>query len=784
MGGRQLLGEIHAGRRMGRMTGQTIGRGHLRRMGRMAGHAVFLIAMFDVTKAAIDFQMFARGRLHRLIDLGVTAQAGGPGLPGLTEIEFERGMGVVAGHAPAHLIMAVVGGIVTGGALGHHPFGLRGVRLVAGNTGDFGFMGQSLAFDLGRDLTMTRGAVRWIDLAGKGNIRRFMRRMTAQTIGVGHFLAVALVTNQAIFEFAMFIVAFPAIDRRVGGWVEFHEPPHFRVTGNTNRLDLLAAIQIQLQGLVGVMARGTGFTGVMELFQPGVTGPAAQNGFLAMGFVAGMARGAGGLLFMRRTLRFDLSGFVGMTGSAQLGRHVLGIFQGRRLMGRMTAQTSGIVHARRMGLMTTEAGDILAMGLMALLAVQVGVGAGHRQELLANLGMTGETGRLDRFQRLQIDLQRSVRRMALGAAAQLEVGTVRRHMAGGAGNAGGHSGLGMRGMTVGAADARMSAVTVGATDRGAVLAPLLIEIRNLRLMASRAQGGRRRAAEIGEGRFVRRMAAQTLLVGHGRRMRLMAVEAGKRLAMAGMALVAPHLRMDAGELGGLFARTFMTGDAGRPNVAQPREILCLGRMGIVTASAIFHGEVRLIGGRVTIGASGNRSMLPVAAATANFLVFPTVLGEQRSRTFMAGAAEIGANLRVEFKGRWRMGGMALLAILPGHRCGMGLMALPAVGEQPMLTMAVGACLLRVGIADLVHLGLRLGVAGNAGRADVFHVGHRLGQRRVRRMAGLAILQPEVGIFVRQMAADAGLRRAVRLGRMFGVTAETADLVEMRAPLGL
>ena len=241
--------------------------------------------------------------------------------------------------------------------------------------------------------------------------------------------------------------------------------------------------------------------------------------------------------------------------------------------------------------MTTETGDVLAVDLMALVAVHLGVSAGQGLQFRADSGMAGNTGGLDRFHRLQIHGQRAVRRMALGAATEIEVGISGRSVAGGAGDQGGNPRFRMLGMTVGATDAGMASVTVGTAHRRLVCSPLPIEISHLGGMTGGAESRGGIAGEIGEGRLVRRVAAQAVLVGHFRAMRSMTCEAGLGLAMLGMALVATQFRMVTGEFVGFPSRTFVTGNAGRPHVTQLAEILHHGSVGIVTIAAILHGEM-------------------------------------------------------------------------------------------------------------------------------------------------------------------------------------------------
>lgn len=85
---RQPVGEIHLRRRMGRMTNQTVGVGHFRAVRGVTFDAGLLATMGGMTEGAIDLQVLARPRQHRLIDIAVTADTGGAGLLRLTEIEF------------------------------------------------------------------------------------------------------------------------------------------------------------------------------------------------------------------------------------------------------------------------------------------------------------------------------------------------------------------------------------------------------------------------------------------------------------------------------------------------------------------------------------------------------------------------------------------------------------------------------------------------------------------------------------------------------------------------
>jgi len=311
--------------------------------------------------------------------------------------------------------------------------------------------------------------------------------------------------------------------------------------------------------------------------------------------------------------------------------------------------------------------------------------------------------------------------MTLGAAAEIEVGISRRIMTGGAGDERGDARLGVAGMAIGATDAGMAAVTVGAAHRRLVRSSLPIEIGHLGGMTGGAQSRGGIAGEIGEGRLVRRMAAQAILIGHFRAMGSMTLETGLGLGMLGMAFVAAHFRMDAGEIAGLLAGAFMAGDASRAHVADAAQILDFRCMGMMALGAVFDGKVRRFGRGMTIGAGRNRTVLLMAAAAADGLVLAAGLAEQRRRSLVTGAAETGADLGIENQGRRGMSGMAFLTILPGHRFGMGLMTLAAVGEEAVLGMTVDAGLLAVGIPHLVHIGLRLGMAGNAGGADVGHL---------------------------------------------------------------
>jgi hypothetical protein len=192
-----------------------------------------------------------------------------------------------------------------------------------------------------------------------------------------------------------------------------------------------------------------------------------------------VAGGAVGLGFMRRPLFFDLRGLFAVTGGAEGTGHVGRVFESRRLVRRVTTQAVGVAHALGVRLVAVEAGEMFAVSLVAFLAVHGGMLAGHRLQGGTNRGMAGETGRLDRIEGIQIDGQRAVRRVALGAAANGEMRIIRRRMAGTAGDSGRDTGFGMTGVAVGATDPRMPPMTVGAADRGTVGAAPFVDIGHL-----------------------------------------------------------------------------------------------------------------------------------------------------------------------------------------------------------------------------------------------------------------------------------------------------------------
>lgn len=675
---RQPLGKVHRRRRVSWVTNQTVGIGHLRTVRRMAFGAVLFAAMGRMAEGAIDLKMLARLGLHRLINLTVTTQAGSPGFLGLAEIELQRRMRSVAVETVADQVMAVRLGIVTGHACGHHPFGLGRMGLVAVDTGHLRLVRHPLLIDGLGHLTVARGTMGRIDFPGKGDVRRFVWRMATQAVGIGHLRCMTGMTTQALLEIAVLFMTLPAIHRRMGRGIEFHKAPDLGVTGNTDRLDLFAAVEIELQGRMGIMTGCAGLAGVMKLLQPGMTGTATQDRLLAMGFMAGVTSGTGRFLFVRSPLLGDLGGLFAVTGTTERSRHFLGIIQGRRLVRRVATQTIVVTHARCVRLMTTETGNILAMDLMTLVAVHLGVGTGQGLELHIDSGMAGNTGRLDRFHRLQVDGQRAMRRMALGAAANIEMRIVRGDMTGSTGNERGDPRLGMAGMAVGAADPWMASMAVGAANLRLMGTALPVEIRHLGGMTGAAKSRGRIAGEIDDGRLVRRMAAQTILVSHLRTVRAVALEAGQSLAMFGMTLVAAHLRMDAGEVDSLFARAFVAGDTGWTHITDTAEILDFRRVGVMALDAVFDGEVSRLGRRMTIGAGRYRPVLLMAAAATDGLMLAAGLCEKRGRTLVTGAAEVGFDLGIKSQGGRGMRRMTLLAILPGHRLGMRFVTFTAI----------------------------------------------------------------------------------------------------------
>jgi len=160
------------------------------------------------------------------------------------------------------------------------------------------------------------------------------------------------------------------------------------------------------------------------------------------------------------------------------------------------------------------------------------------------------------------------------------------------------------------------------------------------------------------------------------------------------------------------------------------------------------------------------------------------LAEQRRRPFVTGTAETGADFGIKGQCRRGMGGMTFLAIVPGHRLRVRLMTLPAVRQVTVLGVAIDTGLLAVGIAGLVHIGLGLGMTGDAGGADVGHLRQRLGQGGVRPVTGLAVLQGEVGVRLGGMTFATGQGIAILDRFMPGMTSGAAGLIQVCAPLGL
>jgi len=141
-------GEDDLVRRMGRMTGQASFVGHVRRMGFMAAVTGLFAAVIGMATAAVDFQVFAWRRLHYLIDILMTAQTGRFGFLDLAEIEFHRGMGVMAFDTTRNPVVMTVGfGVMTGVAFRDDPFRFGRMGLMAGNAGDFRLMRAAFAFD-------------------------------------------------------------------------------------------------------------------------------------------------------------------------------------------------------------------------------------------------------------------------------------------------------------------------------------------------------------------------------------------------------------------------------------------------------------------------------------------------------------------------------------------------------------------------------------------------------------------------------------------------------------
>jgi hypothetical protein len=122
--------------------------------------------------------------------------------------------------------------------------------------------------------------------------------------------------------------------------------------------------------------------------------------------------------------------------------------------------------------------------------------------------------------------------------------------------------------------------------------------------------------------------------------------------------------------------------------------------------------------------------------------------------------------------------MTLLAIVPGHGLAVAFMTLETIGKESVFVVAVDTLLLAVGIGHFIHHDLDLRMAGHTGRADILHFGKRLDQRGMGSMAPIAILQGEMGILFRRVAADASRRSAILLRRMLGVATEAADILLM------
>lgn len=155
------------------------------------------------------------------------------------------------------------------------------------------------------------------------------------------------------------------------------------------------------------------------------------------------------------------------------------------------------------------------MGLVTFFAIECAVLTRKGLQLDTHLGMTGKAGWLDRIEGIEIDFQRAVWRMALGASAQCEMRISRWRVAGGTRYFGCDSGLWMAGMAIGTANPRMPPVTVGTAYLRTVRTAAFVDIGNLRLVAGRTQSGGRSAREVGLGRLVWRMAAQAISIGHG-----------------------------------------------------------------------------------------------------------------------------------------------------------------------------------------------------------------------------------------------------------------------------
>ncbi len=624
---------------MRRMTSETILGGHFRRMWLMATIAGFFVTMIGMATAAIDLKMLTGGGLHRRINLGVTTQTSRLGLCHFAEIKFKGSVGIMTADAPLDLVMAVLFRGMTLSALGDHPILFGRMRLMTGDAIDFSLVRLPLTVNFGRNLFMAGRTVGRINLSGKSDIGWLVRRMTAQTIRVGHALGMRLVTGQAVVELTMLLMTLPTVYRRMFGGIKLHEPADHRMAGNADRLHLLATFQIHLKWCMGVMAGHARLRRIMDLLQSRMTGTAGQNGFLTVGLVLRMTGGTTGLGLMGRPLLLDLPRLVAVAGGTEAPRNIERIFEGRRLMRRVAAQAVSVGHLLGMRLVAIQTGQMLTMGLVTLFAIECAVLTGNRLQFGPDRAMTGEASRFNRIERIQVDFQGTVGGMTLGTAANGKMRIVRWCMTGGAGNFSGDPGLGMFYMAFGATNPGMPPMTVGTADFGLMRATALVDIGDLGRMAGRAQRRRRGTREISLGRLMGRMATQAIGVSHIRRVRVMAVETGHGLAMLRMTLVTPHLRMNAGEFGGLLSGACMTGNTSRTDVAQGGQILNEWCMGVMTGATIGHGEMSIFSYIVAVSTGRNLAMLLVASGTANFFMGLASLGQKCRWPLVAGATQ-------------------------------------------------------------------------------------------------------------------------------------------------
>ncbi len=347
----------------------------------VAVEAVARLTVAGMTAGTTLLRMSTGLRLEDRTAFAMTGQTGRCCILSRRHIVFERLMGTMTPGTVGHGKMGAAVGIVTVAAGGKDILVGRRVGNMTADT-RFLFMLSPFVAQLGNRLFVTRLTHRLNLLRSFFDVFRPMRGMTAHALAAVRPLNMGFVTIETRFRCTVMTgVAFTAIELGVFTPVVFQKLVLSFVTRHTQRRQLRLFPQIDLQGLMGIVAFGTPFQAEMAASVFCMAAAAGNAQDLAVGLVLGMTGDAAvDLALVPPPIVGQLLRLFGVAIGTELAGNLIGRCQLDQLwlMGQMAQLTVGSGHRFIVTVVTVGApsgGFVIAVTFGAiLLAMATGFG--------------------------------------------------------------------------------------------------------------------------------------------------------------------------------------------------------------------------------------------------------------------------------------------------------------------------------------------------------------------------------------------------------------------------